>query len=199
MTLIFILLGIFTLGVSSGAGALQFTLSSYTVSLHTSGSGLEVYTQDILSEPTTWNLEEGNRVAFNLFRIGTNEEAVDSDDLTSFPVSVLFNFTNPGSVNTAIGETWGQVNSGDDWGVIEWNNPINFTFLQPGLADLGRFHITLENANFGTPGYNDIQAVLTYDHAPVPEPATMFLVGSGLIGIGFFSRKKFRKRVNTKS
>ncbi|MGQ9647462.1 MAG: PEP-CTERM sorting domain-containing protein [Thermodesulfobacteriota bacterium] len=29
--------------------------------------------------------------------------------------------------------------------------------------------------------------------APVPEPATMFLLGSGLIGVGVFVRKKFKK------
>jgi hypothetical protein len=36
-------------------------------------------------------------------------------------------------------------------------------------------------------------ATLTSEKWTMPEPAKMFLVGSGLIGVGVFVRKKFKK------
>ncbi|MEA2085189.1 MAG: PEP-CTERM sorting domain-containing protein [Thermodesulfobacteriota bacterium] len=61
------------------------------------------------------------------------------------------------------------------------------------LAD-GEFTITL--ASLGGDFYIDRSDLeITYNPAPVPEPSTILLMGTGLLGIIGFGRKKLNKKV----
>lgn len=89
-------------------------------------------------------------------------------DLNSY---ILFQQTDP---NMTLGDTKGDY-------IVEINDRVNdIWFSSPGLLIPG------ENHEFSLAGI--------YHVNPIPEPATMLLFGSGLIGISFLGRKKFFKK-----
>lgn len=80
------------------------------------------------------------------------------------------------------------------WGSVEWQNPTFFNF-----GDTGLFTIGLQDATFGTPGSANIFASLTFIQAdtpstPTPEPSTMLLMGTGLLGFVAYGRWRFNKK-----
>ncbi len=81
--------------------------------------------------------------------------------------------------------TYGTVTAGDTLVL----SSLDYTFSLPGLsiaANTGPFEAFLVNNNFQR--ISDI--VLTETTAPVPEPATVALVGLGLFGLGYSQRRK---------
>lgn len=76
-------------------------------------------------------------------------------------------------------------------GVLRWQ------FLGLGAGDMSAFLIVLSDQPPGlVPGsiLDGTDNRLSGDiYAPVPEPATMLLLGSGLLGIGVYARRKFKK------
>jgi len=54
-------------------------------------------------------------------------------------------------------------------------------------------HIIGDNSALFAPFSHDAHAEDGGGGTPIPEPATLFLLGTGLIGLGAFGRKKFKK------
>lgn len=206
-------LGAFAIGGFMLLGAQQaqaFVLDgSYAVNANSTDPGLAIQTQNILSDPFSQALELGVPLTVDLFRIWTNEGALNfGEDTVAQAISVDWSFTAPSGGATSTGETDG------DYGVViptrfftirlfpygevVWDNPEIVSF-----ANGAELEISLSNETFNTgivglfEGFNNgatVQATFMLTAAPIPEPSTLALMGIGLLGLGVMSRRRLHFR-----
>lgn len=189
-----------TLALPSAAQAATITLAGFTVTKNTTDPGLVVSTTNLVAPGYTFNLPSvGSTHNVNLFNIATTEGSIESDDLVDKPISVAFNFSAPaGTVGPPVGgfsdgfvqifTSCGLLAGG--CGRVNWTAPSIFSF-----GTTGQFKVDLSNVQFHTPGNANVGAAFTLlseDVPPVPEPASMILLGTGLL---YGAQRKWRRKV----
>ncbi len=178
------------LGIAVSAGATNFTLDSFDVALTTADPGLVLYWNPVQSTPVTFELNEvGDHWSSNLFTVGTNETWSNGDDKVGKDITATFVFSDPSVTVEDAGKSVGKAFWFFSWGEVHWYDPILFDF-----GNTGRLSLDLTDVAFWTPGCATVQGTFTLVQSdtpdPVPEPGSWALLGSGLVGLAVFGRKK---------
>lgn len=178
------------------ASAVSFS-GSYQVNALSSDPGLVVQTQE-LADPLNFSLDNpGDMFTVDLFKIWTDEGAINDDDENDAPISVDFDFTAPPSMGSVTGATFGGSVLFFSGGRVEWDGPEVIDF-----GSGGQLQITLSDENFNGgffgstfPGPQHGATVkatfklLSDSTAVIPLPASLPLFMAALGGLALLRRR----------
>ncbi len=111
-----------------------------------------------------------------------------------------YDYDNPGFIVKINGTKVYSLNA-NDTSLIEFNDPVYYSGWKQFQYDISGYTGSVELAIYaGNTDNNDFNSWVYIDDfspnapAPVPEPATIFLVGAGFLG-GIFSFKKGKQKI----
>jgi hypothetical protein len=183
---------VFTIARSASAIPIDFDIasnSSVTLS-NVSTWGFTSISADIVTGlgEELFSLDDGESYTFDFFEI-----AVDGIGFGNADVNATLAFDNPpGLAVTGNGSGgWITFYGFISGGYLKWTNMPQILTLSNG----DYFDVSFENVEIiGFGNTTTVTATVTAHAAPVPEPATVMLVGAGLLGMITFGRKRFNKK-----
>ncbi len=134
-------------------------------------------------------LEEGQSKTVTLFNLSASETFWRSDDATPHPITVDFAFTSPEVLTGQLGGTTQGVQFLGFFvkGQVQWDDPLQVVF---GPGDSGLLTISLNDATFKQKKDAQISATFEYATAPIPLPAGLPLLLSGIAAFGFVAHRR---------
>jgi hypothetical protein len=139
-------------------------------------------------ETETFTLNDGESATFDFFEVTVEGLGFGTADVTA--TLALDEPLSSGSGDGSGGwfTFFGKFNAG----FLNWDTQPETVILDNGDYFDIIFHDILD---WGPNNSKIVQATITAHGAPVPEPATMLLLGTGLVGLAGIGRKKFFKKL----